>query len=75
MKGYYDAADSEEGYRIVYLSLVEIVGSITKAGYFICLYVSTLYLDSEFVLRWNFIFVAFLSLGIGLQRFTALKKP
>lgn len=74
MKGYYDAADSEEGYRIVYLTIVEIWGALAKTTYFTLLYLSTYLFTGESVLRWSFIPVAFFSLGIGLQHFSALKR-
>jgi MFS family permease len=74
VKGYYDAVDSEEGYRIVYLTVGEISSAVTKAIYYLVLFVFCYFADPISVLRWSFIPVAIISLGILLQRFPALKK-
>jgi MFS family permease len=74
LKGYYDSADSEEGYRIVFLSVSEMFAAMGKATYFFSMYGLAAVYDAESVLRWSFLAVAVVSLGIGLQRFPALKK-
>ena len=74
MKGYYDAADSEEGYRIVYLTVAEICGAVAKTLYFFLLYLCTYWFDAGDTLRWSFVAVAIFSLGISLQHFPALHK-
>lgn len=75
MKGYYDAADSEPGYRIVYVSLMECFGAVTKALYFLSLWATATYwFSATDVLRWNFIIIAVLTLTILFQKFPALKK-
>ncbi len=75
MKGYYDAADSEEGYRIVYLALMEFCGAVVKALYFLALWVCAEFLFGDVsVLRWNFVAIGFLSLFILAQKFPALRR-
>jgi hypothetical protein len=74
VKGYYDAADSEEGYRIVYLVVTEISAGVAKAAYCGALFVACYFADSLTVLRFSFIIVGIVSLGMLLQRFPALKK-
>lgn len=75
MKGYYDAADSEEGYRIVYLALMEFCGAIVKSLYFLGLWICAEFWFSDVsVLRWNFVVIGFLSLFILAQKFPALRK-
>jgi MFS family permease len=74
VKGYYDSADSEEGYRIVYLTINEMTSGFAKAIYCGALYFACYFADSISVLRFSFITVAFISLAILVQRFPALKK-
>lgn len=74
VKGYYDAADSEEGYRIVYLSITEMTSGFVKFIYCLSLFVACYFADSLTVLRFSFIAVAIVSLAMLLQRFPALKK-
>ncbi len=74
VKGFYDAADSEDGYRIVYLVVAEMLTGITKAIFSLSLLAASYIFDPVNVLRYSFIFVGILSLGILLQRFPALKK-
>jgi MFS family permease len=74
VKGYYDSADSEEGYRIVYLTINEMTSGLAKAIYCGVLFFACYFADSITVLRFSFIAVAFITLAILLQRFPALKK-
>jgi MFS family permease len=74
VKGYYDAADSEEGYRIVYLTVGEIVSAVAKAMFFAGLFVACFVFDPSLVLKYSFIIAGFLSLGMLVQRFPALKR-
>ena len=74
IKGYYDVADSEEPYRIVYLAWTERVVAYAKCLLFVCLYGLSFWFDPLMLLRWSFLVVALLSLGILYQRFPALKK-
>lgn len=73
-KGFYDAADSEEGYRIVYLVLGEIWTGITKALFCFALWLAASYYDPVTVLRASFIFVAVFGFIMLFQRFPALKR-
>jgi hypothetical protein len=74
VKGFYDAADTHEGYRIVYLTWMEMVTAFAKSFYCFVLFFACFYFDSLIVLRISFIPVAIISLGILLQKFPALKK-
>lgn len=74
VKGYYDAADSEEGYRIVYLVITEMAAGVAKALYCLALFLTCYFADSATVLRFSFIAVGIFSLAMLLQRFPALKK-
>ena len=74
VKGFYDAADSEEGYRIVYLVVAEMITAGAKSLYCAALLVASYYFDPVNVLRYSFIIIAIVSLGILLQRFPALRK-
>jgi len=74
VKGFYDAADSEEGYRIVYLVVAEMLTALAKGLFCLLLLVASYVFDPVSVLRYCFILVGILSLGILLQRFPALKK-
>jgi hypothetical protein len=74
IKGYYDVADSEEPYRIVYLSWTERMVCYAKCFFFVGLYVLSFWVDPLALLKWNFVLVAMFSLGILYQRFPALKK-
>jgi MFS family permease len=74
VKGLYDAADTHKGYRIVYLTWMEVITAVAKCIFCFSLFVSCYYADPITVLRVSFIPVAVISLGILLQRFPALKK-
>ncbi len=74
MKGYYDAADSEQGYRIAYLVLQEVIASCAKASFMAGLLLFSHFYPAVEVLRWSYLFIAVVSLGILLQRYPALKK-
>ncbi len=73
-KATFDAADSEEGYRIVYLASTEMITAIAKSVYCFALFIATYYYDPIIVLRYSFVAVGIISLGILFQRFPALKK-
>ena len=74
VKGLYDAADTHSGYRIVYLTWMEMVTAFAKSFYCFVLFFACYYFDSITVLRLSFIPVAIISLGILLEKFPALKK-
>ena len=73
-KAFYDAGDSEEGYRIVYMALTEMIGAFCKAVLCFSLYFAAYWAEAVTVLQWHFVVVGCISLGILLQRFPALKK-
>ncbi len=74
LKGFYDEADSEPGYRIVYLTVTEIINGVAKAIYYLGLFMACYFFDPISVLRYSFIIVGVISLGMLFQRFPALKK-
>jgi hypothetical protein len=74
VKGLYDAADTHEGYRIVYLTWMEMTTALAKSLYCFAMFIACYHFDSLTVLRLSFIPVAIISLGILLQKFPALKK-
>jgi MFS family permease len=74
VKGYYDATDSEEGYRIVYLAIGEVTSGAAKAFYCGVLFFACYYANSTAVLSFSFVLAAILSLLMLVQRFPALKK-
>lgn len=74
VKGLYDAADTHEGYRIVYLTWMEAVTAVAKSVFCFSLFVACFYADPITVLRVSFIPVAIISLGILFQKFPALKR-
>lgn len=71
-KGYYDEADSIEGYRIAYISSMQAVGSAAKALYAVVLGVAMFYGDDIRILHAQFILVGALTLYMLSQRFRAL---
>ena len=74
-KGLYDAADSVPGYRIVYLTLFDLVRMGGVLLFWFGAYVATFFVTSELVLfQAIFIIGAITSLGVMLQRFPALQK-
>lgn len=73
-KGFYDSADSEPGYRIVYVSVIEIATAIAKALYCLALFLSCYFYESIDVLRFQFIFVALVGFIMLFHKFPALKK-
>ncbi len=72
-KGLYDAADQHPGLRIVYLSSIEGIGSLTKGIVWFQLYVLSLFITNYQLLVVGFIVAAICSVMINTQRFTALK--
>lgn len=73
-KGFFDAVDSEQGYRIVFISLSEIMAAVAKALFCLGLFIACDNFDSIAVMRGGFIVAGVLSAGILLQRFPALEK-
>jgi MFS family permease len=73
-KGFYDEADSEDKYRIVYIVWGEVWASVVKAVYCFGVYVAMYFYDDIVALRASFIAVAVMSLFMLLQRYPSLKK-
>lgn len=73
-KGYYDGADSEEGYRIVYLVWGEMLVGLAKGSYCLALAIGASFYDPISVMRVSFFSVAIVGLFMTVQRFPALKK-
>lgn len=73
-KGFYDAGDSVEGYRIVYFAWVEVIMALAKTTYFFSLFGLCYIYEPLAVLRWSFVSMAFISLVMLLQKFPALSK-
>jgi hypothetical protein len=74
VKGFYDQTDSVEGYRIVYISFVEIILAVIKASYFLLLLGLSQFYDPVTVLSWSFVGVAVISAFALFQKFPALKR-
>ncbi len=74
VKGWYDQADSIEGYRIVYLTWSEMITGFSKGAYCLALFIACYFWDPLTVLRNNFFIVALIALLMFLQKFPALKK-
>lgn len=71
-KGLYDAADDLPGYRIVYITGVEWVASITKATAYWILVILSLAVSARSVMSAGFLIAAVASCVIMLERFRAL---
>lgn len=74
VKGWYDQADSIEGFRIVYLTWSEMITGFVKGIYCLCLYIACSFFDPLDVLRYGFLLVAISGLFMLVQKFPALKK-
>ncbi len=72
-KGLYDAADDVPGYRIVYLTSIELVSSIAKATVWWLLVLLSLILSAKTVMGIGFLIAAAASLLIMSERFRALE--
>jgi MFS family permease len=73
-KGLYDAADSVPGYRIVYLTLFDLVRMLGVFMFWMFAYVATFFISSNLLLfQIMFLIGAITSLGVMLQRFPALR--
>lgn len=73
IKGLYDAADDLPGYRIVYLTSIELVNSLSKATMWWFLVILAGVLQSRMLFVAGFMIAAFASLLIMTERFKALK--
>lgn len=73
-KAMYDRADDIEGYRIVYISLMEVASAFIKALYCGSLLIATYFFDPILVLRLGFVAAALIGLLMLTQKFPALKK-
>ncbi len=74
VKGAYDAADSENGYRIVFMTWFEVWTAVAKALYYFALYIAMFHFDEIAAMRVSFAVLGVVGFGMLLQRFPALKK-
>jgi len=74
-KGLYDAADSVPGYRIVYLTLFDLIRMAGVFLFWLFAYCATFFIQSD-ILLFQILFVlgAIASLGVMLQKFPALRS-
>jgi MFS family permease len=73
MKGFYDASDSQPGFRIAYLASINIVDSLARLSFWIVVWVLMHFINSKTVLIGTFFAAALFSLGILSERFEALR--
>jgi len=73
VKGFYDTADDLTGYRIVYITSMEWVGSIVKATLYWLLVMLSLVISNRSVISIAFYLAAIASIIIMVERFIALK--
>lgn len=74
-KGLYDAADSVPGYRIVYLTLFDLMRMAGVFCFWVFAYFATFFITSDLLLfQIMFVIGAITSLGVMLQRFPALQS-
>lgn len=71
-KGLYDAADNQPGHRIVYIVVVEALGSFTKLVFWLLLFVLSTALSDYQLLVAGFLIASAASLIITRQKFQAL---
>ncbi|MDQ3093702.1 MAG: MFS transporter [bacterium] len=74
LKGYHDAADSYEGYRIVFFAVNEWITAFVRMMFWLGLFAATYFWPALTVMKWHFVLMAVLVLGILLQRFPALYR-
>lgn len=74
-KGVYAAADDHPGERIVYMSVMEFMASMSRTLFFILAMILAWYIQNGRVLFGVlFVITSFYSLGILLEKFKALEK-
>lgn len=73
VKGFYDAADDQTGYRIVYITAMEWVSSIIKATLYWLLVMLSLLINGRSIINVTFYLAAIASVIIMSERFVALK--
>lgn len=73
VKGLYDSADDLPGYRIVYITSMELIASIAKASAWWLLAALTLVFSDRTVINIGFVIAASASCVIMTERFRALK--
>ncbi|MFT4532270.1 MAG: MFS family permease [Candidatus Saccharimonadales bacterium] len=74
VKGTFDRADSLEGHRIAYLTLAELLASVSKGAVALVIFVLSGFIDPGSVLQYSFIFTGALVLLMNLQDFPALRR-
>jgi hypothetical protein len=73
LKGYYDSADDHPGYRIVYLTIHEIIGDSARASFWFILAAISLFATPYVTCAIGFGVAAVASLLIRTERFKALR--
>ena len=74
-KAYYDAADDHPGYRIVYLSSLEAISSLSKAVLWWLLLLLATVFSAKTVTTTGFLIAAVASCLIMLERYKTLGRP
>lgn len=73
-KGLFDAADDMPGRRIVYVASVEAIGSLAKLVFWTVLLLLAWLWDPLSAMRWIYLLVAVVSLGVLFERFVSLRS-
>jgi MFS family permease len=73
-KAYYDASDDYPGHRIVYLSSLEAISSMSKATMWWLLFLLSTLLSARYVTTAGFLIAAVASLVIMLERYKSLNR-
>lgn len=74
LKAYYDAADREPGYRIVFLTMFEVMTTIPKVLFWLTLYIMSFWYDSGELLRWSFLPAGLITLIMLYCNLPSLKR-
>lgn len=73
-KGMYDAADNHPGSRIVYVSIMELAGALSKAVIWLAMLLVGIYISFEVAFTLGFIIAGVASVITLVERFPALGK-
>lgn len=72
-KGMYGAADEQEGYRIAFITSMEMVGTVAKGSYSLLLWFAMQFVAPLELLRWHFPLVGAVTLYMLVHRYRALR--
>lgn len=73
-KSFYDEADSHQGFRIVYIVVMEQIVAVGKALYMLIGLIFVMVFDDQLALQLLFALTGLISLGMLKQNFSALKE-